>query len=88
MSYSSHVISDETLDIFDNYYHLKQVDVPLQIIAATNDRVTPFDQAVQLYNVCRRPLPLIKLTGAGHNNCFDSQYVQDTLKGIQQAIQS
>jgi len=86
VSYSSHVVSERTLDIFDSYYHLQSVTCPVQIIAGTNDGVTPYDQACALQNVLSNPLPIYTLEGAGHNDVFSPYYKDQVIAGISCAI--
>jgi pimeloyl-ACP methyl ester carboxylesterase len=81
-SYSSHAVSDSTLDIFDNYYHLQSVDIPTKIIAGSADRITPYSQAVQLMKVLPNPLPMITLDGAGHNDIWMPPYERLVIENI------
>ena len=87
VSYSSHIISERTLDLFDNYYHLKSVTSPVQIIAGDEDSVTPYSHACELQKILKNPLPMITLRRANHNDLFHSYYVDRTLAGIRQAIE-
>jgi fermentation-respiration switch protein FrsA (DUF1100 family) len=86
LSYTSHVVSESTLDIFDSYYHLKSVTCPVQIIAGTNDNVTPYSQACELQRIVNYPLPLVSLEGAGHNDVFSPNYRDHLLDAVRAVI--
>ena len=86
VSYVSHVASEQTMDIFDNRYHIPSVTCPVQIIAGTNDSVTSYDQAEYLCEIALHSLPLISLKGADHNDVWSGPYFKQTLAGIRRAI--
>lgn len=74
------------LDIFDNNYHLNQIDRPVQIIAGTNDHVTPYHHAQKLQHTARFPFPMVSLIGAGHNDVFETRYQKEVFDGILKVI--
>ena len=84
--YSSHIFSMKTLDIFDNYYHLLNIKCPIQIIAGTNDRVTPYSHARELQSISANPLSLITLSGAGHNDVLSPPFLEQILQGIRNVV--
>ena len=86
VTYISHAVSEETLDIFDNRYHIQRVTCPVQIIAGTRDQVTPHSQAEYLTEIAPNSLPMISLQGSGHNDVWSRDYFASTMNGIRTAV--
>lgn len=86
VTYTSHAVSETTLDIFDSYHHLKSVTCPVQLITGTADTVTPPSEALGLQKVLRNPLPLVSLEGAGHNDVFNPQFRDPLYSALKSVI--
>lgn len=85
ISYTSHAVSESTLDIFDTYYHLQSVTCRVQIISGTADQITPYSHALKLQGISKNGY-LTTLNGAGHNDVWDSMNIQKVLSGIRASM--
>lgn len=59
------------LDIFDNYYKIVYVNVPIIIFHGTNDKVVPYSHGKDLSKKLtsyEKKIEFITIEGAGHNN--------------------
>ncbi len=85
VSYSSHMVSESTADIFDSYYHLQNTRSPVQIIHGKQDGLIPYSHGVTLSTIAPNALPIKLIEGAGHNDMF-GEYLRETLDGIWRGI--
>ena len=80
---TTHLVSNSTSDIFDNYYHLKSVDVPVMIIHGIDDTIIPISHGRNLNHVCQSSR-ICEISGMGHNDVFTGR--TDRVFGAMRAV--
>jgi len=73
---SSYIVSNETLDIFDNYHHIQNVTCPVKIIHGTTDSIIPYNQGLKIHQTSQNSLSMGSITGGGHNDLWYRYKVQ------------
>ena len=55
-------------DKYDNTQKISQIDIPVLVLGASNDKVVPIKRAEELFKYIKEPKKMIVYNGAQHSN--------------------
>ena len=66
-------------DKYENTSKISQIDSPVLIMGASNDKVVPIERARELFKHAKEPKKMIVYKGAQHSNLYNHRNWQDVL---------
>lgn len=69
-------------DKYDNTQKISQIDVPVFVMAATEDKVVPLKRAEELFILAKEPKKMLVYGAAQHSNLYDFNNWKDILNWL------